>query len=74
MVESSPKKLSILRRPQVEIRTGMARSTIYLGIKAGTFPQPIKLGPRSVGWLENEVEDWLRLRVKARDRELEAGR
>jgi prophage regulatory protein len=49
----------ILRRKQVEHRTGLSRSTIYLRIKQGTFPRPVGLGPRAVGWLENEIDAWL---------------
>jgi len=60
--------LSILRRKQVEARTGLARSTIYHHIKAGTFPRSIPLGPRAVGWLESDVSNWIAERVQmARD-------
>ena len=59
--------LAILRRPEVEARTGLACSTIYEGIKAGTFPAPIQLGPKSVGWVESEINAWLAARVAARD-------
>ena len=65
------KNLSILRRKQVEKRTGLSRSTIYLGIQNGTFPRPINLGTRAVGWLENEIEEWLSSRVETRNSELE---
>jgi len=37
---------------------------------AGTFPKRIRLGngPRSrVGWIEQEVLDWLRVRIERRD-------
>ena len=59
--------LVILRRREVEARTGLGCSTIYEGVKAGTFPAPIQLGPKSVGWLESEVNGWLAARVAARD-------
>ncbi len=58
---------AILRRPEVEARTGLGCSTIYDGIKAGTFPAPIQLGPKAVGWLESEINAWLSARVAARD-------
>ena len=45
-----------LRLPEVRNRTGKSRSSIYQGIKDGTFPNPIKLGPRAVGWIEAEIE------------------
>lgn len=56
-------KTRILRRPVIEEITGLRRSTIYAAIAAGTFPKPIHLGPRAVGWLETEVDQWLAERV-----------
>ncbi len=67
MANTNQEKLSILRRKQVEKRTGLSRSTIYLRIQEGTFPRPINLGVRAVGWLENEIEAWLAERMKIRD-------
>jgi prophage regulatory protein len=56
---------SILRRPQVEARTGLSRSTIYARIQDGTFPRPILLGAKAVGWISSEIDDWLDRRIKA---------
>ncbi len=63
--------LTILRRKQVEARTGLSRSTIYSKIKSDrpgeydpTFPTPIKLGGRSVGWIESEIEAWISARIE----------
>ncbi len=56
--------LTILRRKQVEARTGLARSTIYDRIKAGTFPAPISLGEKAVGWIESEIDAWLNARIQ----------
>lgn len=53
----------ILRRPEVEARTGLSRSTIYLKVAQGLFPKPISLGPRAVGWLATEIEAWLQEQV-----------
>ena len=47
---------TFLRLPEVQRRTGKSKSTIWAAIKVGTFPTPIKLGPRSVGWIEAEIE------------------
>ena len=55
---------TILRRKQVETRTGLSRSTIYLRIKEGSFPKPINLGARAVGWLESEIGEWLDNQIK----------
>jgi prophage regulatory protein len=56
---------AILRLPSVKTRTGLSRSTIYQRVSEGTFPEPIKLGNRAVGWVETEVEDWLRRLIEA---------
>lgn len=53
----------ILRLPAVKQRTGLSRSTIYLRIAQGTFPAPVSLGARAVGWVESEVDDWIARRI-----------
>lgn len=50
---------AILRLPAVKERTGLPRATIYAYIKEGRFPAPLALGPRSVGWREEDVAAWL---------------
>lgn len=54
--------IRILRRPEVQSRTGLSRSTIYAAVAAGTFPEPVKLGVRAIGWREHEVAAWLSAR------------
>ena len=56
---------TVLRLPFVKARTGLSRSTIYLRIAEGSFPKPVSLGDRAVGWLESEIEQWLASRVEA---------
>lgn len=63
MTAQAQTALTILRRKQVEARTGLARSTIYQHVRAGTFPAPISLGAKSVGWIEAEVNAWLEARI-----------
>ena len=55
---------TILRLALVKQRTGMSRSSIYNGIKQGTFPAQISLGPRAVGWLESSIDDWIQSRIE----------
>ena len=45
-----------LKLPEVRTLTGKSRSSIYKGANDGTFPKPIKLGPRAVGWIASEIE------------------
>lgn len=56
--------LAILRLSDVKARTGLARSTIYDRIKAGSFPSQVSLGARAVGWLESDIEAWISGQVK----------
>ena len=56
---------TILRLPAVKARTGLSRSTIYLRVAKGSFPAPVSLGGRAVGWIEVEVNDWLAKRIEA---------
>lgn len=60
--------IQLLRRPDVEKKTGLSRSTIYKRIDEGTFPKPIPLGGRLVAWLETDIQDWIKQRME------EAGR
>ncbi|WP_321968304.1 helix-turn-helix transcriptional regulator [Burkholderia cepacia] len=50
---------AILRRTQVENEVGLKRSTIYQRIQEGTFPRPIRLGERAVGWRASDIERFL---------------
>jgi prophage regulatory protein len=52
----------LLRRPEVEARTGLSRSTLYDWMKRGEFPEPEKLGARIVAWRESDVTAWLESR------------
>lgn len=56
---------NFLRLPGVKARTGLSRSTIYLRITQGTFPKPVSLGSRAVGWIEAEIDAWLAERIAA---------
>ena len=55
---------TILRLPEVKARTGLSRSTIYLRMSEGAFPEPISLAARSVGWIESEIDAWIAQRIE----------
>src|SRR3990172_6534170 len=55
---------TILRLPQVKMKTGLSRATIYAQQEEGIFPPSIPLGARAVGWLEAEVEAVIRARSR----------
>lgn len=65
--------LTILRRKQVEARTGLSRSAIYAKMRPSprrpgdydpSFPKPVAVGARAVGWVEAEVNAWLAAQVE----------
>lgn len=73
MAAQFPNTLTILRRRQVEARTGLSRSTIYAKLRSNpkrpsdfdpTFPKPVAVGARAIGWVEAEIEAWLAAQVQ----------
>lgn len=56
---------TILRLAAVTKRTGYGRSSVYAKMARGEFPKEISLGPRAVGWLQSEVENWIQQRINA---------
>lgn len=65
--------LTILRRKQVEARTGLSRSSIYARLRHNpkrpgdydpTFPKPVSVGAKAVGWIEAEIDAWLTAQVE----------
>lgn len=52
-------KHKILKLPAVLEKVGCGKSSIYRKLSEGDFPTPIKLGERSVGWVEAEVDAWI---------------
>ena len=56
---------TILRLPAVKARTGLSRTSIYNGVKQGTFPHHIELGPRAVGWVSTDIDGWIADRIAA---------
>ena len=51
--------MRLIRRKEVETRTGLARSTIYLHIKNGKFPKPVKMGTHISCWVEEEINQYI---------------
>lgn len=59
--------MKFLRLNDVKALTGLGRSTIYKYVKLGTFPNAVKLGGRSIAWVEAEVLAWIAERIRERD-------
>ena len=63
VLPAKPGKLQ--RLPTVEERTGFRKSSIYAGVKAGTFPAPVRLSARAVAWREADIDRWINERTTA---------
>ena len=56
--------MKILKQKEVVQLTGLSRVTIWRLEQQGEFPEKIALSPNRVGWLENEVSDWITSRPR----------
>ena len=56
---------NLLTRREVSARCGIARTTIYRLMRAGLFPEPVRVGIRAVRWNEHELASWLASRPRA---------
>jgi len=61
IISSNPGNL--IRLPKVETKTGLKKSTIYAGVKAKTFPSPVRLSVRAVAWREDDIDRWINARI-----------
>ncbi|MBS1633868.1 MAG: AlpA family phage regulatory protein [Bacteroidetes bacterium] len=65
MIDENHPKLKILRRRELVALVGLSISACYekMDMKSprydASFPKPIKLGKKAVGWVEAEVMNWL---------------
>lgn len=64
------RKMRVLRSPEVVKRVGYSGQHIWRLEKAGKFPKRIRLGPQAVGWIESEINAWIKARIAERDAKL----
>jgi prophage regulatory protein len=86
MSSDNKSPVRMLRRSQVERRTGLSRTTIYAKLKKNpkrprdydpSFPKPVSIGAKAVGWVESEIEAWLDAQIeksRSADPSLKEGR
>ena len=63
----------LLRRAAVEVRVGLARTSIYRKMGDGSFPRPIRVGAHAVRWSEAEIDQWLASRPRGPDSDNQPG-
>ena len=56
--------MNILSTREVIKITNLSRVSLWRYERHGLFPKRLRLGPNRVGWLQSEIEDWLRSRPR----------
>ena len=73
MTTDAPRGLTIIRKKQVCIKTGLPPSSVSAKYGSNprrpsdydsTFPTPIKISRRGIGWIEEEVDAWIRAQIR----------
>lgn len=57
--EVARNNVRIIRFPEVVRRTGLSRTELYSRLRNGEFPSKVPLGPRAVGFVEREVDEYI---------------
>lgn len=63
----------VLRLPTVRASVALSKGAILQGVKLGTFPAPIKLGPKAVGWRMSAIKHWLDTRKSVLNDDMQGG-
>ena len=73
VAQEHARPLQILRPREAARKVDASISTLYrwVGDPAFDFPKPIRLGANSSGFLEHELDAWLKNRIAERDRALQ---
>ena len=61
----TPTAPAIYRAAQLTEMLGFSRMTLWRRVRDGSFPSPVKIGPRTIGWKAGDVERWIESRPAA---------
>ena len=61
--EQQAENQRLIRRKEVEAKTGLGASSLYAMMKKGEFPLCLSLSERRVAWIESEVDQWIADRI-----------
>ncbi|WP_447780344.1 helix-turn-helix transcriptional regulator [Aeromonas veronii] len=65
-IPNNPPTMRFIRVREAIQKTGLSKSSIYDLMAQGQFPQTVRLGGRSVAFVEGEVDAWMVERIAAR--------
>ncbi|MFB5173298.1 AlpA family transcriptional regulator [Erwinia amylovora] len=60
---------SLIRLSEAQRRTGYSKAWLYRLISQNRFPLPVKIGSRSIAFVESEIDAWINQRIAERDGE-----
>lgn len=61
--EKQKENRRLIRRKEVQDKTGLSPSSIYAMMKQGKFPLCLNLSERRVAWIESDVDNWISERI-----------
>ncbi|EAS1998204.1 AlpA family transcriptional regulator [Salmonella enterica subsp. enterica] len=61
---------SLIRLSEVQRRTGYSKAWLYRLMNQGKFPSSIKIGSRSIAFVESEIDDWINQRIEESRKEI----
>ena len=61
--------IRFIRKNKTSGRVGWTPVHLMREARAGRFPAPVKIGPNSVGFVESEVDEWMKARMANRETE-----
>jgi prophage regulatory protein len=59
--------MRFIRKIRTAEKVGYHPSHVMRLVRQKKFPQPVRLGPNSVAFVEDEVDEWMRARLDERD-------
>ncbi len=54
---------SLIRLSEVQRRTGYSKAWLYRLMSQGKFPTSVKIGTRSIAFVESEIDEWINQRI-----------
>ncbi|AYM89219.1 AlpA family transcriptional regulator [Serratia sp. 3ACOL1] len=54
---------TLIRLTEVQRRTGYSKAWLYRLISQGKFPASVKIGTRSIAFVESEIDEWVNQRI-----------
>ena len=59
--------MRVITKKELAEKVGYSAMHISRLEKAGVFPRHIQLGPNRVGWIEDEIDQWIKAKIAERD-------